>query len=466
MNGMIRGLKGLIALGALAALGLGLRWVSADLAGSASTHDLISMASLTIAAVAWVAYAWLLLAVLATVLEQLPGAVGHAASAVAGRITSQSSRTLLRSVLGVAAVTPLTIGVAHATPGEASPLRPWTAVEPASTVRLGQATAADWRTTEKPSTIRLTNPRTTPAPTRPAVPTSQLQQTKPSSRQDPPTKRPGAGTDQRTEAELEELERLRAEAEWRAGADARRAGADVERPGIALGLGQGRQAVGAGGRQGRQGVGAEGRQQPGIPLGQGFGAEGRQRPREVQPTGRVGVPDRPTVGAPTRYTDVRTGKPVRPAQVVKPGDSLWALAEAELGPNATDAEIAARWPQWYAANRPTVGADPNLIHPGQTLRAPRTSSPTEQTLRVPVTPSTTNQHHLVPGTSSHTDQTRPAPGTSSHTDGSLPAPGAPSTTRQTHRTPTSPSSTDQGPAAPSPAGQVLDQSVPTTHQEK
>src|SRR5882757_1657254 len=109
MNATIRGLKGLITLAALAGVGFGLRWVTADSVASANTRDLTSMAVLTVGAVAWVAYLWLLIAVLATVLEQAPGAVGRAASAVAGRITSQTSRALLRSALGVAAVTPLTI---------------------------------------------------------------------------------------------------------------------------------------------------------------------------------------------------------------------------------------------------------------------------------------------------------------------------------------------------------------------
>lgn len=298
MNGMNRGLKGLLALGALAGLGLGLRWISTDLTGAATTEDLTAMASLAIAAVAWLAYAWLLIAVLATVLEQTPGAVGRAASVVAARITSQGSRALLRSALGVAAVTPLTIGVAHAAPADSGPHRAWTAVEPASTVRIGEPSPTDWRTTEKPSTIRLTNPR-------PATPNSVAVP------QDQP----------------------------------RRVAVPGELP-----------------------------RRVAVPT--------EQPPRDVVPGGRVGVPDRPTQGAPTRYTDLRSGRPVRPAaaaQVVKPGDSLWALASAELGPGASDTTIAARWPAWYAANRAAIGPDPDLIHPGQALHTPIP----EQTLRAP-----------------------------------------------------------------------------------
>ncbi len=91
---------------------------------------------------------------------------------------------------------------------------------------------------------------------------------------------------------------------------------------------------------------------------------------------RVGVPDRPTAGAATRYTDVRSGQPVRvPARVVvKPGDTLWSIAANDLGPNATAEDVAARWPAWYAANRQLIGPDPDLILPGQVLRIPASAT--------------------------------------------------------------------------------------------
>ena len=56
--------------------------------------------------------------------------------------------------------------------------------------------------------------------------------------------------------------------------------------------------------------------------------------------------------------------------VVAPGDSLWLIASRRLGPEASDAAISAEWRRWYAANRGVVGADPNVIHPGQSLHAP------------------------------------------------------------------------------------------------
>jgi len=52
------------------------------------------------------------------------------------------------------------------------------------------------------------------------------------------------------------------------------------------------------------------------------------------------------------------------------GDSLWTIARARLGPAATPARVAREWPRWFAANRSVIGADPDLLRPGQVLRAP------------------------------------------------------------------------------------------------
>ena len=62
----------------------------------------------------------------------------------------------------------------------------------------------------------------------------------------------------------------------------------------------------------------------------------------------------------------RTGEEI----VVRPGDSLWTLTARRLGPGASGAQVAAAWPRLYAANRAAIGADPNLIHPGQRLVPP------------------------------------------------------------------------------------------------
>jgi hypothetical protein len=76
------------------------------------------------------------------------------------------------------------------------------------------------------------------------------------------------------------------------------------------------------------------------------------------------VPARPS-SAPTRTASVAT------RVVVRPGDSLWSIADAHLAGPRTDSRVAAAWPRWYAANRHLIGADPDHIDPGQILRPPR-----------------------------------------------------------------------------------------------
>ena len=60
--------------------------------------------------------------------------------------------------------------------------------------------------------------------------------------------------------------------------------------------------------------------------------------------------------------------------VVQAGDTLWGLAARSLGPDATDAAIAAEWPRWYAANAPAIGPDPDVLLPGQVLTVPTTDA--------------------------------------------------------------------------------------------
>lgn len=55
---------------------------------------------------------------------------------------------------------------------------------------------------------------------------------------------------------------------------------------------------------------------------------------------------------------------------VRPGDSLWTIAARQLGPFATDVEIAQAWPLWHQENRQVIGDDPDLLLPGQLLRPP------------------------------------------------------------------------------------------------
>ena len=55
---------------------------------------------------------------------------------------------------------------------------------------------------------------------------------------------------------------------------------------------------------------------------------------------------------------------------VRPGDSLWSLSSARLGPYASDVDVALDWPRIYQANRDIIGTDPSLLRPGQVLQLP------------------------------------------------------------------------------------------------
>ncbi|MFD1507378.1 LysM peptidoglycan-binding domain-containing protein [Georgenia yuyongxinii] len=87
-----------------------------------------------------------------------------------------------------------------------------------------------------------------------------------------------------------------------------------------------------------------------------------------------GVPPAPSTPEPappsTAPAPVAPPAAARDAHVVRAGDSLWSITASHLPDGATAAEIAVAWPRWYEANREVVGSDPDLIRPGQQLRAP------------------------------------------------------------------------------------------------
>ncbi|MCW2673333.1 MAG: hypothetical protein JWP14_1922 [Frankiales bacterium] len=66
----------------------------------------------------------------------------------------------------------------------------------------------------------------------------------------------------------------------------------------------------------------------------------------------------------------RSAVPASSEVVVHTGDSLWAIAQRELGTDATQRQVARAWPRWWTANRAVIGDDPDLIHPGDRLTAP------------------------------------------------------------------------------------------------
>lgn len=93
------------------------------------------------------------------------------------------------------------------------------------------------------------------------------------------------------------------------------------------------------------------------------------RPRVRAAIAGLPLPERPLGGLHLPHSE-----PER-VVVVAAGDSLWSLAADALGPGATDAEVAAEWHRIHRLNHGVVGADPDLIHPGQRLVLPPHGTP-------------------------------------------------------------------------------------------
>jgi hypothetical protein len=81
------------------------------------------------------------------------------------------------------------------------------------------------------------------------------------------------------------------------------------------------------------------------------------------------LPDRAEGAGARTKGDTRAAGAANPV-LVRPGDTLWALAERSLPPGAADAAVTAGWHRIYDLNRARIGPDPDLIHPGQRLRLP------------------------------------------------------------------------------------------------
>ena len=75
------------------------------------------------------------------------------------------------------------------------------------------------------------------------------------------------------------------------------------------------------------------------------------------------APDAPDDGTGTRTDSAHT-------HPVEPGESLWSITAAALGPDATDAQIVQTWPLVYETNTESIGSDPSLLRPGAELRLP------------------------------------------------------------------------------------------------
>ena len=110
-----------------------------------------------------------------------------------------------------------------------------------------------------------------------------------------------------------------------------------------------------------------------VALGTGLLLAGSAPLAQAAPRPAAAAPsfDWPGLAPPPEPSRPRARPAAAPEAVrVRPGDTLWELAARSLPRPATDADRAAEWPRWWAANRDVVGDDPDLLLPGQRLVAP------------------------------------------------------------------------------------------------
>ncbi|KUG55525.1 hypothetical protein AVL61_05165 [Kocuria rosea subsp. polaris] len=87
------------------------------------------------------------------------------------------------------------------------------------------------------------------------------------------------------------------------------------------------------------------------------------------------VPAPPAAPEPCGRRPVAAERTVDGAVTVLRGDTLWSLTAAQLGPEATDEQIARAWPRWYALNRHVLVDGPHRLLPGQRLLVPGPGGP-------------------------------------------------------------------------------------------
>jgi uncharacterized membrane protein YgcG len=337
---------------------------------------------------AWLVLVWVAGALALTVLGTVPGAVGRLATAVARLVVPGALRRLLAASLGLGLVAGVG-AVSGGTPASAAPPpAPTVAVDldwPAGQVRGG---ASEPVAVDGTARRRLPDSRTGSQPGTPTLPLGDTRapvQGSVAPAADARHSGTGTADDGCHGARHDDAHRGRVGStrdsathggrhDGGSGPD-RGAGGSGSRFGVAGGTPSGgarsaRDGSADGGRHG----GRDGGTRDGSADGGRHGTGGCGAPDDEADatTGRLGGS---TDGRPSNAHLVSAERQV----TVRPGDSLWSIAARELGPGARAGDIAVAWPRWWAANRALVGADPNLIHPGQRLRAPGTDDVTGRT---------------------------------------------------------------------------------------
>jgi hypothetical protein len=104
--------------------------------------------------------------------------------------------------------------------------------------------------------------------------------------------------------------------------------------------------------------------------------DGRTAVSRLQPPDRATVADAALPGSPPApiVPAALPSSAPRPGTVtVRTGDTLWAIAAAQLPEGSTDREVVRRWRAIWHANRRVVGPDPDHIEPRMVLRVEKES---------------------------------------------------------------------------------------------
>ena len=100
------------------------------------------------------------------------------------------------------------------------------------------------------------------------------------------------------------------------------------------------------------------------------GAAASPGPRSRDPADHDRATSLPPLPAPARPAGAG-----RPDIVVGVGDCLWRIAQGQLRDSAAHSEVAQVVDRLYSRNRTVIGADPDLIRPGQRLAVPPPARP-------------------------------------------------------------------------------------------
>lgn len=109
---------------------------------------------------------------------------------------------------------------------------------------------------------------------------------------------------------------------------------------------------------------------PAAPVLTNTGAGQPSAPAPPDGTARLPSPPGSPRPAPSTVPAQPASRPARPEWRVRPGDSLWSIAEATVG--GPPARVAAYWAELVSLNRPHLPdpADPSLLFPGDVVVLP------------------------------------------------------------------------------------------------